>query len=388
MPYASPPQTLTLGQASTVAPPPNGIRSSAVVLTNASPYHCAVSIGGPQQWLPAWTADLYQVPVGATVTVTPSLVISGASTDATLLAAWQLPTDPPAGAYPQALTSQAIAAAIAGSVAVVNAANTQLLTAGDQFLIYSGAITVGPDTGLSPQIVVSLLQSPTIRSVLVVLQQTGTSGVGTVPSFVTMGLGAVGNRTGVAWATNLSWPTPYPVPTAAAETIGPLVFPAYATADTSLQVTFAFAALTGAFGAHSFINYTVQVIGLPDEYLNTPALPTYNVAAVVNADKAVSVTVAAGGSVLFTPTPPAGFVHRIGTLTIRNLNTNQIYSLVGATTAGTYVQVGSLTVASTQTEPNSLIVPLDLYVSESINASVSAGGSVQFTGYYRLVPVV
>lgn len=123
------PFTLALGESTTVAPPASGgVTWTQVALTNASPYTCQVNIAGPQRWLPAFTADLYDMDPGAQVTVSPVAQLAGASTDASLTADFYSAADTVTGSYPVSLTAQAVAAAVAGNLGVYNAPETSLAT--------------------------------------------------------------------------------------------------------------------------------------------------------------------------------------------------------------------------------------------------------------------
>lgn len=117
------PYTLALNQAVTVTEPTD-TKAVAVILANASPYTCTVNVAGPKQWLAPWTVDQYAYTPGALVQVTPILELAGASSDNTLTATYVDPGDINTASYPQTLTSQAIAAAIAGTVQVVQAATS------------------------------------------------------------------------------------------------------------------------------------------------------------------------------------------------------------------------------------------------------------------------
>lgn len=106
------PLTLALGTPETLTPPSESVKYRSVILSNASPFACAVSVDGPQQWLQPWTADVYDVTGAYSITVTPEFSINPSPlvTTGTLSATWLAANDQLSGTYPVSLTGVAVAA--------------------------------------------------------------------------------------------------------------------------------------------------------------------------------------------------------------------------------------------------------------------------------------
>ena len=136
------PYTLTLGQTTELAQPSTSARFVAAVLSNTSPYDCAVDINGPQQWLKAWSSDLYLIDPGANILVTPEYSTASAAGNV-LTVTWYGPTDKVTGTYPVSLTAQAVAATIAGTLAVVQEGRSlgQITPTGSSFIV--GGLELG-----------------------------------------------------------------------------------------------------------------------------------------------------------------------------------------------------------------------------------------------------
>lgn len=144
------PYTLTgIGTPLNVPVPPG--QFTQLVIDNASPYTCAVNIGGPQHWLAAFTSDVYDIAPGASVDITPNSALTGASTDATVTATFYRPDETPNGTYPVSLTSQAVVAALTGTVIASILGTIPVLA--QQELVASGAYVSGTPiniTGIPP----------------------------------------------------------------------------------------------------------------------------------------------------------------------------------------------------------------------------------------------
>lgn len=149
---------LTLGTLVTLQPPDTHI--DAVLLTNSSPLGCSVNVNGLVNNLPAWTANTFKLAEGAQVELTPVAKIAGASTDNTLTVTWVLDNEAIPGSYPQSLTAQAVAAAIAGTV-TTDTAESSLGTG----LIANNAFTGFPSAGTVPPGFTDLLLIPGLGSV-------------------------------------------------------------------------------------------------------------------------------------------------------------------------------------------------------------------------------
>jgi hypothetical protein len=135
-----------------------------VLFDNASPYTCAVNIGGPQRWLSAFTSAVYDIAPGAAITITPAVALAGASSIASLTATFYRSDETVDGSYPAPLAAQAIIAALSvTSLPYLNTipssfASLYVTTAGSKTLIPAppngmftrlGNVTVGNNSGAS-----------------------------------------------------------------------------------------------------------------------------------------------------------------------------------------------------------------------------------------------
>lgn len=146
------PLALALGVGVDVPPPPASTEPVAVVLANASPFACSVTIGGNQQWLQAWTADLYPLPPGAAPRVVPQFTtdLTGLVTAGNLTASWYSPTDNAGGVYPAPLSAQAVAATVGAQQASNSVlVNTSAAPVGAATTLTLGPFYVGNSNALS-----------------------------------------------------------------------------------------------------------------------------------------------------------------------------------------------------------------------------------------------
>lgn len=206
------PVTLALGAGVSLDPPEVAV--DQVVLTNLSPYMCAVDIGGPQDWLRPWTAQLYAVPSGQSVSVLPKAEISGGGSDNGLWVSWVLAGESVAPAsYPQSLTAEAVVASLSpgSNLGVTNVAGTSLLQTPDQALALNQNFAISGGASVS----LGFKPRPTDRSgVLLVVTTAGTSGLANV----------TGDTSGAYWAQDIH--------------VGqtPSVFPLYGVIDPSAHL--------------------------------------------------------------------------------------------------------------------------------------------------------
>lgn len=342
-------------------PVPPGVFTT-VVVDNASPYTCAVNIGSPQHWLEAFTSDIYDIPAGATVTITPTAALVGASTDATLTATFYRADETPGGTYPVSLTSQAVVAALTGTVLASILGTVPILA--QQQLLKTGTVVANPGAS-----VVAIPVPAWCRKAVVIV--TGLSG---------SDVQNVQLNGEISQAGSIDW-------TASGNGQGTVVLAGslYGTVDTLVDL---FVLLTGGPlpGSPSSFSYWVvavesdDVVGNPVNGQNVQSTDFEYCDGV--ADTFATATMTTGGAVALIPAPPAGFLTKITSLSLANTGAAVVRSNLVA--GGAAFAWATLPVTT-----GTGFVPGPFVVATAVTCNISAAStSVFFTASYKLVPLL
>ena len=145
-PIPSGPYAITAGATVTITPPQTQGNWGWVVLSNSSPFDCAVSVGLPGQWLEAWGYDVFVLQPGNNpITVTAKDDTSGGAIGSGRIKAnWYQINDKPLGSYPGTLSAAAVAASLAAVQGQVLLGDTGALSfAGSGTQTFTYAIPAG-----------------------------------------------------------------------------------------------------------------------------------------------------------------------------------------------------------------------------------------------------
>lgn len=154
MSQTSPPVTVAAGTALTISPPGGAVRFGSVVVDNLSPFVLSLQVSANQYWQAPWSSALYLLGETATpIQVIPSNVIG--ATLATGLGTqvqgtWYGLDEVPKGNWPVSLVANAQAAAVLGSVTVLNFPATQPVSGSVAVSNFPALVTVTEVVAASP----------------------------------------------------------------------------------------------------------------------------------------------------------------------------------------------------------------------------------------------
>lgn len=333
-------------------PVPPGVFTT-VVVDNASPYTCAVNIGSPQHWLEAFTSDSYDIPAGASVTITPSAVLTGASTDANLTATFYRADETPGGTYPVSLTSQAVVAALTGTVVASILGTVPVLN--QQQLIASGAYAQAQ--------VIPLTIPAWCRKIVVMA-----TGVNPFASVIVKG--ATSGFDAIDWS-----PVANPL-------VSSLILAGSVYGAIDPTATLAFSNFSGG-GGHFWAVAIEEddVYGGPANLQNVQSTAYQYCDGVV--DEFATITVAALGHNLLVPAPPAGYLNKITTLTMVNTSATATRPVFIDDTSGVSFGWQVVAAGAGAAGPGPVVVAGTLSVALS-----TAVTSVVFAASYKPVPLL